>query len=434
MTALGILILIALVLVGVPLYLAIMACSFFIMIVALDAEAWFFLRQMFDAVADEQLLAIPLFIFLGSALSAGGAGKALVRLLNSFMGHIPGGPAYALVFASMIVAAMCAHPMAAIAGFGPLIIPMMISLGYSEVFAVGLLLSSASLAPLIPPNTIGIIYCVIARSVPGMPETADVTTLWTASIIPGVLIALLLCVVVYIYAGRGHFKRLPPSSWTERWEAFKEAFPVALTPFAVLGPLYAKWANPTEVAAIGVIYVLLISRFFYSGMTWKSLWQACMSTLRILGAIFLIIMAALLLTKVFVFAEVPQTISGWISDAGLSWWTFIALLIPIYILMGMFLDPTAIVLVAVPMLLETCVELHVNIYVFGVFTILAVTMAGITPPYGLCIFATQSILQKPYHQVVRACIMFIPALIIGLVLIGFFEPLSTWLPNLLGYD
>ena len=203
MTVLGIIIMVVLAVIGFPLYLAIIACGIFIMVFDLNIDLIFPLGQMFEKVADYNLLAIPLFVFLGQVLSSGGAGQSLVRFLNAFLGHIRGGPAYALVIASVIVAAMCAHPMAAIAGFGPLIIPMMVSLGYSEVFAVGLLLAGASLAPLIPPRTMSIIYAFIAtQSQTGDVEAIDITTMWTASIIPGIIIALLLCVVIYIYAQR----------------------------------------------------------------------------------------------------------------------------------------------------------------------------------------------------------------------------------------
>lgn len=431
MTAAGLLILVVLALLGIPLFAAIIACGLLIMVIGLDIEPYQPLSVMFSRVSSYNLLAIPLFVYLGQILSTGEAGKSLVKLLNSFMGHIPGGPAYALIFASVLIAAMCAHPLAAIAGFGPLMIPIMVSLGYSEVFAVGLLLAAASLAPLIPPSTMAIMFALIAN--PVSETSVDITTIWTASIIPGIVIALLLCLVVFFYSTRGHFKRLPAASWGERWGALKEAWPVALTPFAVLGPLYLNWANPTEVAALGCIYVMLISRFFYSGMTWRSLWAANISTLRVLGAIFLIIMAAFLLTNVIVRAQVPQDITNWIANMGLSWWSFMIMLMVLYIIMGMFLDPSAIILVAVPMIIGPAEDLGINVYVFGVFTMVAVTMAGMTPPYGLTIFATQGILGKPYHFVVKACIMFLPALVLGLIIIAFIPQLTTWLPDLLDY-
>lgn len=262
MTTIGLVLLLALVILGVPIYMAILFSSIFIISFGLGVDIWFPLSEMFDRTAVFSLLAIPMFVFLGSLLAMGGAGKSLIRVMNSFLGHIPGGPAYALVFASVIVAAMCAHPMAAIAGFGPIIVPMLIELGYSEVFAIGLLMASASLAPLIPPNTISFIYAVVAN--PVASETIDVTGLWTASIIPGLVMAGLLCVTVFVYSRIGHFKALPKASWSERWAALKDSVWVAVTPFTILVPLYAGWANPTEVGAIGVVYIALVCHFKYT--------------------------------------------------------------------------------------------------------------------------------------------------------------------------
>jgi len=420
---------VALALLGIPIYLAIFACALIIIIAGQGIDPIQPMLVMSSRLGDIILLAVPMFILIGQFLAYGGAGKPLVKMLNAFFGHIPGGPAYALIFANVAVAAMCAEPIAAVAAFGPLIIPTLVGLGYSERFAVGLVISSASLAPLIPPNIIAILYAYIAS--PMTPGSVSVQTLWNACIIPGLVIAFLLCVLVFFYSRRGHYQRLPRATWTERWESIREAGPVALTPFAILGPLYAGWASPTEVSAIGVIYVMLISIFIYRGLNLKTFWECCVNTLRILGAIFLIIAAATLLTIAITYARLPQDITGWISDMGLNSWTFMLVMIVTFLIMGMFLDPTAILLVSVPMLLAAVVNLDINIYVFGVFTMIAVNLGNITPPYGLTIFATQSILGKPYSFIVKACMMFYLALFIGMILVAFIPGLSTWLPNLI---
>lgn len=425
----GLIAMLALVIIGVPIFLAIFACALIILVWGMEVDPIFPLGVMFGRLTNVMLLAIPLFILLGQVLALCGAGKPLIKFLNAFLGHIPGGPAYALIVAGVVVAAMCTSPIAAIAGFGPLIVPIMVGLGYSQTFAVGLLIGSACLAPLIPPNTIGIIYSFIASQ--GSDETVLVTTVWTASIIPGVIVALLLALAVLFYSRRGHFQKLPPASWTERWQSLKEAWPVVITPVAVLLPLYGGWATPTEVSALGLAYILLISAFFYKGVTLKNLWLSCYSTLRVLGAIFLIISAATLLNIAFTYSMLPQNVTEYIADMGLSWWSFMVVMIFVYILMGMFLDPSAIVLISVPLLLNTIIELDIDLVVFGVFCVLAVNIAGMTPPYGLTIFASQSILGKPYHFVVKACVMFLPALFIGLVLVAFISSLSLWLPDVL---
>lgn len=431
MTIAGLVLLVVLAMAGAPIYLAILLCALIILIGGEGIDPITPMTVMFNRLSQPMLLAVPLFVLLGQILAFGGSGKPLIRLLNAFMGHLPGGPAYALVFASIMVAAMCPTEIAAVAAFGPLIIPTLVGLGYSERFAVGLLIGSATLAPLIPPNIVAIIYSYIASPlVPG--QYISVTSLWTACIIPGVIITFLLCAAVFIYSRRGHYERLPRATWTERWEAIKEAWPVALTPLVILGPLYADWATPTEVGALGLAYVTLISIFIYRGFTLKSFWQTCTSTLGILGVIFLIIMAAVLLNIAVTYAKVPQDVADWITDMGLNWWSFMGMLIIVYTIMGMFLDPTAIVLVSVPILMSSVIDLEISVITFGVFSLIAVNLAGITPPYGLTIFACQSIMAKPYIFVVRACLMFYPAIFIGMCFVGFIPSLTTWLPDVTG--
>lgn len=437
MTWIGIIALAAMAMIGIPIYIAILTSAVIILVVGVGNDPIIEVGVMASKMGNTMLLAIPLFVLLGQVLAYGGGGKSLVRMLNAFMGHLPGGPAYALILANIVLATMCAEPIAAVAAFGPLMIPIMIGLGYSEVFAVGLLIVSASLSPLIPPNIIAIIYAFIASPVSkdanGLPLPINVKTVWTGCIIPGLIIALLLCVLVYFHSRRGHFKKMPPVSWGERWSSLKEAWPMAITPAAVLGPLYLGWATPTEVSAIGVCYVILISLIFYRGLTLKSFGTCCVTTMHILGSIFLIVMAATLLTLAITYAKVPQDITTWITDMGLNWVTFMLLILIVFILMGMFLDPTAIIIVMVPMLMGTVNNLEISVIMFGVFTILAVNLGNITPPYGLAIFASQSILNKSYSTIVRACVLFYPALVIGMLLVAFIPSVTTWLPDYTGW-
>jgi len=430
-TWVGVLALFILAIAGIPVYIAILACAFIILVVGLGQDPIVPFVQMYGRLMSITLLPIPLFVFLGQILAYGGAGKPLINLMNAFMGHIPGGPAYALILANVVIAAMCASNVAAVAAFGPLIVPLMIGLGYSESFAVGLLICSSTLAPLIPPNIMAILYSYVAS--PLTTESVQVTTLWGACIIPGILLTFLLCVMVYIHARRGHFQRLPQANWAERWVALKEGWPVALTPVVVLGPLYADWATPTEVSAIGVLYVIFISLFFYRGLNLKTFWESSSTTLIILGAIFLIVGAATLLNTAFTLSQLPQDVTDWVSDMGLTWWSFMAVMIIIYIIMGAFLDSTAILLVSVPMLMATIAELNIDVIMFGVFTMLAVNLACITPPYGMIIFVSQSILGKPYAFIVRSLLLFLPVMILGMVLIAFIPGLSTWLPNYMNW-
>ena len=430
MTILGLISLVVLVFAGVPIYLAIGIGVIFLLIIGVGVDPMMPMITIFDRMSSPMLIAVPLFILLGQILATGGSARPLVRLLNAFMGHIPGGPAYALILANVMVAAMCASSLAGIMAFGPVMIPMLRNLGYSERFSYGLLICSSTLEPLIPPSIITIIYSFITGSTGDKP--VPVLTLWTGSIIPGVLIAFLLGVTVYIHSKRGHFQRLPRADWSERWQALKEGWAIALMPAVVLGPLYIGWTTPTETAAVGLVYVLLISIFIYRGLTLKGFWQACATSTQVLSQVFVIVMGAILLLTAFTYNEIPQDLSNWLIDLGLNWYSFIVVVLILYLLMGMFLDPAAIILISVPALLASVDGLGINLIMYGIFTTIAVNLANITPPYGMVIFATMGALNKPYGFIVRSCLMFYPALFIGLILIAFIPGLCTWLPEVTG--
>ncbi|MFC1925511.1 TRAP transporter large permease [Chloroflexota bacterium] len=428
-SVIGLLALILLVILGVPIFLAMFVAVILILFVGEGTGPISTLNQMFGDLSSLTLLAIPLFLLVGNILAVGGAGRPLMRLMNSFLGHLPGGPAYAVILANIVVAAMCASPIAGIAAFGPLMIPLLKECGYSERFAYGLIICSATLEPLIPPSVITIMYSYIAAPMVQIQQSPNIITLWTASIIPGLVLALLLAITVYIHTRRGHFKRLPPASWSERWAALKQGWSILLMPVAVLLPLYAGWANATESAAIGLVYVCFISVVIFRGMDLRTFWGACHSTMRALGTVFVIIMGAVLLMMAVKNAHIPQDIAEWLGDLGLAWYFLIFVILIAYILMGMFLDPSAIVLISVPLLLPSIEDVGFSVIVFGIFATLAVNLANITPPYGLVIFATMGVLNKPYGFIVRSILLFIPALVIGLLLVAFIPGLCTWLPE-----
>jgi C4-dicarboxylate transporter DctM subunit len=357
-------------------------------------------------------------------MARSGALTPLARLFTAFMGHIPGGPAYAVIIACIVFAAMSSTGMAGVAGFGPVIVPLMTGMGYSLSFTVGLLICASSLAGLIPPAIFPIYY--------GYISDTSVITLWTAGIVPGLMVAFFLAIIVFIQTRRGHYERLPAASWRERWEALKGAAPLLLMPAAVLGPLYGGYATPTEVASIAVIYSLLLGIFFYRRMTLGLFREACQSTVSIVAKIFIIIMAALLLNYAFVYVRLPYDMADWLSGLGLHWTALMAIIAVAFLLMGAFLDPVAIVMVAVPLLLPTLLVVGIDKVPFGVFTAVSVELAIITPPYGLALFAATGILNLPFSFVARSCLMFYPAVILGMILIAYIPELGTWLPNLIG--
>ncbi|OGO02029.1 MAG: hypothetical protein A2Y59_05420 [Chloroflexi bacterium RBG_13_52_14] len=423
---LSVAVMLLLVLAGVPLYLSILTAVVIISFTVMHVDPTVLIGVMNTSVSNTMLIAVPMFIFAGQILARCGAITPLARVMTAFMGHVPGGPAYAIIVGCVVFSAMSSTGMAGVAGFAPIVVPLMVGMGYSLSFAVGLLICSSSLAGLIPPAIFPIYYGYITNT--------SVVTLWTASIVPGIMIAFFLAVTVFVQTRRGHYKRLPAVSWKERLVALKGALPLLLMPAVVLGPLYGGYATPTEVSAIAVIYSLFLGIVFYREMTPGSFWETCKSTVSIVSKIFLIVMAALLLNTAFVYMRLPYEIADWLSNLGLHWAALMAIVAVAFLLMGSFLDPVAIVLISVPLLLPTLAIAGIERVPFGVFTAVAVELATITPPYGIALFAAASVLNLPFSFVARACLMFYPAIVLGMILVAYVPQISMWLPNLLGQN
>ncbi|MFC1926449.1 TRAP transporter large permease [Chloroflexota bacterium] len=422
METLGIVLMVVLIMVGVPVWASIFSGSIILLVVAMDMDPLMLTGVMYDKVHILSLISVPLFIFSGQVLASGGAAKPLIDVLNKFMGHIPGGPAYAMIAGCVVFAAMSSTGLAAIAGFAPIMIPMMVAMGYSKRFAIGLLLAAASLGPTIPPSIPLILY--------GYVTETSVKDLYTAAFLPGLMIALFLAVIVFIYTRKGHYAPPPPASWQERWRAVKRGWPVMLMPIVVLAPIYLGWNTPTEAAAIAAVYSLVLGFVIYRDLNLTKLHEALRTTVHLVAAIFLIVMAAFMLNLALTYVRIPYRIGDALTGAGLNSASMLILLILLYLIMGMFLDPSSILLISAPILFPTVVGVGISPIVFGVLVVVSVEIAGLTPPYGITLFASTAIIKEKFSFIARSLLMFYPALILGILLIAYVPQISLFLPNL----
>jgi len=413
-----------LLLLGVPVYLGLFAGAILLTTFALDTNPIQLVIWSFSRIDGYLLLPVPFFLLSGQLMTYGGSARPLLKVLMSFMGHIPGGPAYVIIAACVIFAALSTGAMPAIAGFGPVVIPLMTKMGYDKRFAIGLLVASAALGGLIPPSVPLILYGYIAGE--------SVRTLYSAAFIPGFFLAFLLCVTVFFWSRRGYYTRPPSATWGERWEALKKGWPVMLMPVVILVPLYAGVVTATETSAIAAAYALLLGLVVYRELTWGKILHSFRWTVQICAMIFFIIVAADLLNKALVTLRVPFELSEALSSAGFSAGIFMLIIIIAYLLMGMFLDPTAILLISVPILLESVVGMGISPVVYGIVVTVAVQVACMTPPYGIDLFAAVGILKEPFHIVARGTFLFYPAMMGGLLILAYVPDITFALPRLFG--
>ena len=423
MVIFGLVMVVVLAALGAPIWGACLAGGSISLIVGQGMDPLMIARLMYEKVHNFSLVAIPLFILAGQVLGTGGIATRLVVFLNRFMGHISGGPAYVVIVTMAIIAAMSSGSLAAVAAFAPIMVPAMTNMGYSRRFAVGLMVASSVLGTTIPPSIPLIIFGFITET--------SITDLYSAALIPGIVEALLLAAVVYFHSRRGHYTPPPPSSWAERGQAFKEAWPALLLPVAVLVPIYGGWITATEAAGVACAGAIFLGLVVYRELSLKALWQSLRTTVMITGAIGAILMGAFVLNLTLTYERLPYELGEAIIGAGLNKPAFLAVVSLVFLGIGAFLPAAAILIILPPILWPAIMDLGISPLVFGVFTVVALDMASITPPYGMTLFAASSIIKEDYGYVARACFMFYPALIICMLFIAYIPQLSLWLPPLL---
>jgi len=421
----GLIIVVALIVLGAPVWMSIFAGAS-LMVVSWGMDVEMIASLMVSKLSNILLIAVPLFIFSGNLLAMGGAATPLVKVLNRFLGHIPGGPAYVVIVACMVFAAMSSSGIACVAAFAPIMLPMMAAMGYSKKFSIGLLLSSASLGPFIPPSIPLILF--------GYMTETSIRDLYTASFMPGLLLGALLAVTVFIHSRRGHYVPPPSASWGERWQALKEAWPVLLMPLVILVPIYQGWDTPSEASAVAVFYSLFLGFVVYRQLTLQKLWQAASQTVHTTAAIFLIVMSAFMLNTAFTYRRIPFIIVDAISGAGFTWASFAIVAILIFLGMGMFLDQSAILMIVGPLLMPVVEDLGMANYdlVYGVLVSFSIEMAGLTPPYGIVLFASVGIIKEDFSLITKGVFLFYPALIVGALMIAYIPAIALSLPRLMG--
>jgi len=378
---------------------------------------------VWGSLIPKPLLSLPLFILMSEVLVTAGIGRSLFAGLAPWVGRLPGGLIHVNVFGSTLFAAVSGSSAATTAIVGKVSLPELQARGYNRNLAMGSLAGAGTLGFLIPPSIIMIIYGVVAEQ--------SILELFIAGVIPGLALAGLY--VTYIALHQVFTKsqpNQPAASWRERWQALKAIGPVAILILAILGSLYLGFASISELAAVGVLGAVLISASM-GQFSLKELFQAGRRAVRTSAMIGLIIVGAALLNSAFGFLGIPKAIASEISGLGLSPFLLIVVLLFFYVLLGMFLDGTSIIVMTLPITLPLVTAAGYDPIWFGIFVVVAVEISQITPPIGFNLFVIQSQTGETISAVARAALPFFFILLAFALTLAIFPNLALWLPGTL---
>ncbi|MCP1314220.1 MULTISPECIES: TRAP transporter large permease [unclassified Halomonas] len=416
--------LVALVLLGVPFAFAILGTLTVLMSTGdLPYHIRIVSQQFFGGMESFPLLAIPLFILAGELMNEAGITHRIINLASAIFGRLKAGLAHVNIWASVIFAGLSGSAIADTSALGRVFIPSMEKEGYPRDFAAALTAASSVIGPIIPPSIPVIIYALTVSgvSVPG---------LFLAGIVPGLLLALGLSIYVYFFAGDLGASKTQQQS---RRHALLHGLLPALMPVFVVGAILAGIVTPTEAAAFAVVYALLLGVMLYRNIKLTHLPAIFARAMRDSAVIMVIMGAVAAANWVLTFERVPNMLTEWALMSIDTQWTFLLAVIALLLVVGLFLEGIAAILVLVPILHPIAMALGIDPLHFGIVVIFNLMMGLITPPMGLCLFVADSVSGVGMGAIIRRILPMLFVQFLILLLITFVPTLVTFLPRLFGY-
>ncbi|MFT5700187.1 MAG: C4-dicarboxylate transporter DctM subunit [Desulforhopalus sp.] len=372
------------------------------------------------------LAALPLFIWMGEILFRSKLSEDMFSGLSPWLTHLPGRLLHVNILGCGIFAAVSGSSAATAATIGKMSIPELSRRGYPESMMLGTLAGSATLGLLIPPSIILIVY--------GVATEQSIARLFIAGVLPGLMLVTLFIGYVIVWSLL-HKDQIPAGeenfTFAEKINASKSLIPVLLLILGVIGSIYSGIASPTDAAAVGVVLALVLS--WYTGsLTKKNFLDSLMGATKTSSMIAFILAGAAFLTVAMGFTGIPKVLATWIGAMELSPYALLFALTLFFIVMGCFLDGISVVVLTTSVIMPMVDQAGIDPLWFGIFVVIVVEMAQITPPVGFNLFVIQGLTGVDILKVALAALPFFLLLLLGLGLIVIFPQIVTVLPDMMG--
>ena len=401
---------------GLPIFVVLtltsVAAIVFVAHVPLDAIQ----TNMFGSLDNFPLLAVPFFVLAGEIMGRGGIANRVVNWVVSLIGGVRGSLAITTVASSELFGAMAHTSVGTVVAIGRLLFPSLTKQGYGERFAVSLITSSGAVAVIIPPSISMILYAMTAQ--------VSAIQLFTAGILPSLLIGLIDAVYVLGYA---RVKAVPLTSkarWKNIWASTKEASWAIGTIVVIFGGIYGGIFTPTEAAGVAVVYSLFIAIFIYREIGLKELWQVIVSSVYLIAQILIIVTGAGIYSWLMTTSGIPQHLIGGIDTMHLPAWETLLFVNAGLLMAGSFLEPPAAILILTPLLLPVVEAAGVSAIHFGIIMAVNLSIGLYMPPFGLNLFAARAIFNVPMGMIYRGVVPFVAINFAALLIITYVPAIS----------
>ncbi len=407
---------------GVPVAIS-LGLSSAITIIAYDLPLNVLAQRSINALDSTPLLAVPLFIFAATLLSATGVTTHLFELMRMVVGRLRGGVAQVNVLVSLVFSGMSGAALADVGALGGIQIRMMAEQGYAKRFAAGITIAAATIGPIFPPSIPLIIFATAA-------ETSAVRAL-LAGVVPALVVAVALMIQIAVMA---RMRDLPRDTVRPSFRQMRRksaiSFPALLTPILMIGGLLSGFFGPTEVAGVIVAYAVLLGLIVYRTLTPGRFWASAVETVEATANILFVVATAALFAWVLTIGRVPAMAGEWLLGVSTDPLVLLLILNGVLLVAGMFLESIAAILIIAPIVAPTMLMAGVPPEQLGVVFVLNLMIGLLTPPIGMSLYMVSVITKMDFGEVVRGVLPFYLPLFVALAVVTLFPGLSTWLPEL----
>lgn len=382
------------------------------------------LQKFITSTQSFPLLAIPFFIMAGAIMNYSGISEKLMKFADVVTGHMSGGLAQANVLLSTLMGGVSGSANADAAMECKMLVPEMEKQGYDPAFSAAVTAASSAITPIIPPGINLIVYALIAN--------VSVSKMFMGGYLPGVMIAIALMITVSLISKKRGYKptRTKRATFKEVMVQLWDSIWALLFPFGIILGLRFGVFTPSEAGAVAVVYCLIIGIFVYKNLKPKHIWPILKETVYGTSSVVLIIVAASFFGYYMNWERIPQLITGSMLDLTQNKYLMLAFINILLLIMGMFLEGGAALIILAPLLVPVVTQLGVDPVHFGIICIVNIMIGGITPPFGSMMFTCCSITGTSLSKFIKESVPFILTLIITLLIVTYFESFVLFLPNL----
>jgi len=379
--------------------------------------------QMFAKLSSYLLIAIPLFAFMAQIMVRTRIVDDLFAFLNALVGHLPGGLAIATVLCCTVFAAISGSSATTALTVAAIAAPQMKRAGYPTRLTMGTIAAGGTLGILIPPSGPMVLYALVTD--------ASIGALFVAGVIPGLVLAAVFSLYCYLRAvfsddiptktSRATFGEIVALARRAIW---------ALTlPPVIFGGIYLGVFTVTEAAAVSAVQAFLIGSLVYRSLGWRDIYQSALEAVRLSAILFMIIAAAVMFGTVLTLLRVPAELTEWVAQADLGKYGFLIAVCLLLLVLGMFLESVALILIVTPIVLPTLNALDIDLVWFGIQFVILLELALLTPPVGMNLFVLRAATRERFGQIVAGAMPFVAILLLGWAMVVAVPALALWLPQ-----